>query len=85
MNRKRRLAIACVALAAAWLMSAVISSNRAERCNGDDLTGCDTLGSILLGLTFILPVVLLVLTVVLIGLLVSGAIDAWSRSGRKRD
>jgi heme/copper-type cytochrome/quinol oxidase subunit 2 len=61
MRRVRTLLLACAGVVALWVITWVVASARGARCNPDDVTGCDTLGSILLWLWLGLPIVLVVL------------------------
>jgi hypothetical protein len=58
----RGLVVALVLAAAAWAWAA---TSLGGRCTPDDLTGCDTVGSIRLWLALGLPVVLFLLLVLL--------------------
>jgi hypothetical protein len=58
--------VALVVVIAGWGAAWAVSSAREARCNPDDLTGCDALGSILLFLLLGLPIVLLALLIFLV-------------------
>jgi hypothetical protein len=60
------LSAAFFAVLAAWAAAWVAASERRANCNPDDLTGCDTLGSVLLWVVLGLPVVLVALLILLV-------------------
>lgn len=62
----RRLLVAFVAVMAGWGAAIWVGSVRGARCNPDDLTDCDTLGSVVLWLIFGLPLVLFMLLIFLV-------------------
>jgi hypothetical protein len=66
-----------------WLVSLGIADARGRNCNPDDLTECDTLGDVLLGLNLLLPAVLIPLLVLLcvatVGLLTEMEAKEWIR------
>jgi hypothetical protein len=65
-RRLRILVPAFVVVLACTVASWLAASRRDGACNPNDLTGCDTLGSILLWLSLGLPVVLLALLIFLV-------------------
>jgi hypothetical protein len=66
-RRIQRLLVALVVVIAGWGAVWVAASARGARCNPDDLTGCDALGSVLLVLfLFGLPIVLLAVVIFLV-------------------
>jgi hypothetical protein len=80
-RRIQRLLVALVVVVAGWGVAWVASSTRG-RCNPDDLTGCDALGSVLLFLLlFGLPIVLLAVLIFLV-LDIINLRGRWTRSGQ---
>jgi hypothetical protein len=66
-----------------WLASLAIADARNRNCNPDDLTECDTLGNVLLGVSLLMPALLIpllgLLCIATVGLLKHMDAKAWVR------
>jgi|EndMetStandDraft_8_1072994.scaffolds.fasta_scaffold407301_2 hypothetical protein len=83
MRSVRALLVAFYLALSIWLVSLGIADARDHNCNPDDLTECDALGDALLGLSLLLPAVLVPLLVLLcvatVGLLTEMEAKEWIR------
>src|SRR5688572_7632430 len=83
MKSVRRLLVAFYVSLAAFLLSLAIAESRGRKCNPDDLTECDILGDVLLGVVLLLPAFLLALLVFLcvatVRLLTEMSANEWFR------
>jgi hypothetical protein len=65
MRSVRRLLVAFYVALSFWLATLAIAGARDVLCNPDDVTECDVLGDVLLGLSLLLPAVLVPLLALL--------------------
>jgi hypothetical protein len=83
MRPVRSLLVAFYAALSIWLAALAIADARDRKCNANDLTECDTLGDVLLGVSLLMPALLVPLLVVLcvatVGLLKQMDAKAWVR------
>jgi hypothetical protein len=61
MKSVRRLLVAFYGALLVWVAALVIADARNRKCDANDLTECDALGDVLLGMTLLMPALLLLL------------------------